>query len=288
MAGKHAFWVIVAGNTPTAFRARLADELLPTLHQLQRTHPDVVLRWFDRGKLWDSPEQALEALKAARRAKSDRGKDWRPGGEHADPRARFKLTRDEKRARFKRRQWRDDRPPSTSDSGRSGADRPPTSYPRRDDRRPWSGRRDDRPPLSERRDDRRPPSERRDDRRPSSGDRYKRRPPGGPPDDRRPPTGRWEDRRSPSGRRDERRPPSGARDDRRPPSGRWGDRPTSSGRGDDRQAPKGPRDDRRGPGAESQRPWKPKSQWRPENRQRTGDRRPARPKGPRGPRGPKR
>jgi hypothetical protein len=38
---------------------------------------------------------------AAEREK--RPKDWRPGGEHRDPRARYQLTRDEKRRRFKLR-----------------------------------------------------------------------------------------------------------------------------------------------------------------------------------------
>jgi hypothetical protein len=30
-----------------------------------------------------------------------RGRDWRPGGQHKDPRDRFKVPRDVKRARFK-------------------------------------------------------------------------------------------------------------------------------------------------------------------------------------------
>ena len=36
-----------------------------------------------------------------------RGRDWRPGGDHKDPRDRFKVPRDVKRARFKARQYRD-------------------------------------------------------------------------------------------------------------------------------------------------------------------------------------
>ena len=105
MARGHAFWVIVTGTAPTACRARRKEDLLPTLHQLQRTHPDAVVRWFDRGKLWASPIDAREALVSARgRRKQDgRNRDWRPGGSHVDPRARFKRTRDEKRAQFKRR-----------------------------------------------------------------------------------------------------------------------------------------------------------------------------------------
>jgi hypothetical protein len=32
-----------------------------------------------------------------------KGRDWRPGGSHKDPRARYEISRDEKRARYKKR-----------------------------------------------------------------------------------------------------------------------------------------------------------------------------------------
>jgi hypothetical protein len=106
MPAPHAFWVIVDGVTPTAFRAKQRDTLIPTLKQLQRTQPNVSLRWFDRGRLWDSPLAARDALRARRLARPDRRPEWRPGGNHVDPKERFKLTRDQKRARFKkRRAW---------------------------------------------------------------------------------------------------------------------------------------------------------------------------------------
>jgi hypothetical protein len=69
MAKRFSCWVIVAGAQPTAFRAR----------------------------------QAEEAFAARRRASAARDRDWRPGGSHVDPRAKYQITRDEKRARFKRR-----------------------------------------------------------------------------------------------------------------------------------------------------------------------------------------
>jgi hypothetical protein len=132
MPAPHSFWVIVDGTTPTAFRARQREDLLPTLKQLQRTQPAVVLRWFDRGQLWESPIAAREALKMKRRLRSDRGPAWRPGGSHVDPRERFKVTRDQKRARFKRRRFGkpgslEARKPVTSGAekpGRWGAGRP--------------------------------------------------------------------------------------------------------------------------------------------------------------------
>jgi hypothetical protein len=123
----HAFWVIVDGTTPTAFRAKQRDVLVPTLVQLQRTQPAVVLRWFDRGQLWDSPIAAREALRARRHLRSDRKPTWRPGGDHADPREKYKLTRDQKRARFKNRQrqtWKRAEEADGSKPGSQGAWKP--------------------------------------------------------------------------------------------------------------------------------------------------------------------
>jgi hypothetical protein len=104
MARRHMFWVILSGTTATAFRATTRDELLPTLRQLQRTQKDATVRWFENGKLWESPEAARAAVVAGRTArKPSLGPGWRPGGNHVDPRAKYDIPRDEKRARFKRR-----------------------------------------------------------------------------------------------------------------------------------------------------------------------------------------
>lgn len=117
------WWVILDGATPTAFRARIRDTLLPTLHQLHRTQPNVTLRWVERGRVWESPDQARDAALAARRKPKAPGRprEWRPGGQHRDPRQRYELTRDQKRARFRARQQRPARP------GRPG--RPPQRKP---------------------------------------------------------------------------------------------------------------------------------------------------------------
>jgi hypothetical protein len=103
--GRLACWVIVTDSAPTAFRAGTPEELLPTLKQLQRTQPDATLKWFSRGQLWESPLAAIEALRAKRKARHSPANSWRPGGAHADPRAKYQLTRDQKRARFKRRRF---------------------------------------------------------------------------------------------------------------------------------------------------------------------------------------
>ena len=89
MPPRYAFWTILIDQKPTAFRAREQDELRPTLAQLRRTNSDVTLKWFARGRLWDSPEQEREAQRKPEPVER-RTREWRPGGAHKDPRARFK------------------------------------------------------------------------------------------------------------------------------------------------------------------------------------------------------
>ena len=128
------------GATPTAFRSRFRDDLVPTLKQLQRTQPDATLRWFYRGRFWASPEEEREAFESRRRMSSARGDDWRPGGLHKDPRAKYQKTRDQKRAQFKRRSW-SHRPPGpgapagpTGPAGPAGPKDAGSPAPK-----PWSG-----------------------------------------------------------------------------------------------------------------------------------------------------
>jgi hypothetical protein len=95
---RYAYWTILIDARPTAFRARDQAELLPTLHQLKRTNPTAQMKWFARGKLWDSPAQAQWARQNLPKRAERRGREWRPGGEHKDPRAA--------RAARPRRPWR--------------------------------------------------------------------------------------------------------------------------------------------------------------------------------------
>lgn len=147
MPPRHVYWTIIYGNQATSFRAATPDELLPTLRQLQSRHPDAVLKFFARGRLWNSPEEARprrdtrrpdQARRDNRRPENQRdgrrdsrqrsgagqpvgerrGKNWRPGGEHQDPRDRWKVPRDVKRKRFAQRLRRDrmsPRPPKKKD-----------------------------------------------------------------------------------------------------------------------------------------------------------------------------
>jgi hypothetical protein len=104
MPPRYAYWTILIDNRPTAFRARDREELLPTLHQLRRTNSDVLLKWFARGSLWESPEAERESRRRPKPSvREGRGPGWRPGGTHKDPRARFKKPRNVRRAARARR-----------------------------------------------------------------------------------------------------------------------------------------------------------------------------------------
>jgi hypothetical protein len=100
MPPRYSYWTIIADGLPTAFRAAEKDELLPTFARIKHKHPDAEMKWFARGKLWDSPESARHEAAAKREADAARtkktGRDWRPGGGHRDPRQRY---RDAKKAR---------------------------------------------------------------------------------------------------------------------------------------------------------------------------------------------
>lgn len=95
MPPRFTYWTIILDGKPTAFRAAERDQLLPTLKQLQSKNPAAVLKWFAHGRLWESPEEVwqvkLKAREAAREATEERrSRSWRPGGEHKDPREKFK------------------------------------------------------------------------------------------------------------------------------------------------------------------------------------------------------
>src|SRR5687768_12296283 len=113
MPPRYSYWTIIAGGLPTAFRAAERDELMPTFTRLREKHPDAEMKWFARGKLWESPEAArrdTDERRGGTRERRDerpagsrprsrgpapdgdepkRPRDWRPGGEHRDPRQKY-------------------------------------------------------------------------------------------------------------------------------------------------------------------------------------------------------
>jgi hypothetical protein len=176
---RYAYWTILIDNGPTAFRAREQAELLPTFQQLKRANRDVVLRWFARGKLWDSPEQAQWARKNVSQTDEERRREWRPGGQHEDPRHRFKKGRKDGAAKSDHIE-REARPDPARSFGPAGRERPwrdkPVGPPR--ERKPWSNRPPGAAPHSDR------------PWRPKAGGAGERRPwrdkPVGPPRERKP------------------------------------------------------------------------------------------------------
>ena len=246
MPPRYAYWTILIDQQPTAFRAKDREELLPTFAQLQRKNPDVVMKWFARGRLWDSPEQAQWSQRNLPPVSERRGPEWRPGGKHEDPRARFDKP---KRERQERKPWenrgsREDQRPAP-DAQRPEAKRPWT--PRPDgDRKPWKPKGEGKP-------------------RPE-GDRKPWKPKGEwKPRDERFSRGPAPDAQTP--RREEQRPRPEARgaEAKRP----WTPRPEGERRpwkpkGEWKPRPEGDR-----------KPWKPKGEWKP---RAEGDRRPWKPK----------
>jgi 23S rRNA pseudouridine2605 synthase len=260
MPPRHAYWTILIDDQPTAFRAHDPEELLPTLNRLREKNASAVMKWFERGQLFDSRDAARasglgqgerrwEGPRPERRdsrppaderrgsAARPRDKNWRPGGEHRDPRQKYKDAKKAKWTRFKeniraRHDQRSARDPETFS--------PPHGDPLRDTYRERpSPRGDQRPPH-----DRRPPDDRRPSQnRPPSGDRR-------PPYDRRP----FDDKRG--------------FDDRRRHDDRGGvDRRRDAPREDRDGAPTRPHGDR----FRDQRPRQPWS-GRDDDRRRTDDR----------------
>jgi hypothetical protein len=67
MPPRFAYWTILIDSKPTAFRARDRDELVPTFHQLKRANTNIEIKWFARGRVWDSPGDAVQARLSKRR-----------------------------------------------------------------------------------------------------------------------------------------------------------------------------------------------------------------------------
>ena len=133
MPPRYAYWTIIAGGLPTAFRAADRDELLPTFQRIKEKHPDAEMKWFARGKLWESQEAARPPAEA-RRSKAGRRPDtWRPGGEHRDPRQKFIDAKKQRNTRIRQERWehrnaplpRPQRKPWVRAQGTEEPDQPP-------------------------------------------------------------------------------------------------------------------------------------------------------------------
>ncbi len=198
MPPRFVYWTILIDGKATAFRARDLEELLPTVHQLKRKNQDVVVKWFAHGKLWESPEAERAAQYRPMPPPETRGRDWRPGGHHKDPRDRFKKKNRPERAWSEADRDRD-RPPSrrgSSDRQPSGGgwQNKPGGHPA-GKRRPWQNKpagppRSDRPWRPKPAGDRKPWQNK--PASPPPNDRPWQTKPTGPRADRKP----WQPKRS--------------------------------------------------------------------------------------------
>src|SRR3954468_11129648 len=120
MPPRYAYWTIIAGGLPTDFRAADQDELMPTFQRIKEKHPDAQMKWFARGKLWESQDAARAADRRGddRRGppgqrsgrpsgppKETRTRDWRPGGEHRDSRQKFIDAKKQRNATLRKDRW---------------------------------------------------------------------------------------------------------------------------------------------------------------------------------------
>ncbi|MEO8678890.1 MAG: hypothetical protein ABI665_07580, partial [Vicinamibacterales bacterium] len=62
MPPRYAYWTILIGDEPTAFRAGALEDIMPTFNRLKEKQPTAVLKWFQNGQLWASRIDAREAM----------------------------------------------------------------------------------------------------------------------------------------------------------------------------------------------------------------------------------
>lgn len=128
MPPRYSYWTILAGGLPTAFRAAERADLLPTFNRIREKHPDAEMKWFARGRLWPSPDDAQADLQ---RARVRRDRDWRPGGEHRDPRHAFATKR--KRDNGRQQAPREQAPREQTSRQPPRREQAPRAHPRREE-----------------------------------------------------------------------------------------------------------------------------------------------------------
>jgi hypothetical protein len=132
MPPRYSYWTIIADGLPTAFRAAERDELLPTFTRIKHKHPDAQMKWFARGKLWDSPESARREAETRQHAAAGRatqtGRDWRPGGNHRDPRQPYRDARKARNAANRKSKFERRRTSSASRGAQEPKNRPPREW----------------------------------------------------------------------------------------------------------------------------------------------------------------
>jgi hypothetical protein len=132
MPPRYAYWTIIAGGLPTAFRAADREELIPTFQRIKEKHPDAEMKYFARGKLWES----REAAHAAEKRRTARSRDWRPGGDHRDPRQKFIDAKKQRNATMRKQRWERRTTPPSWLRGQGTGEPPQPPRPRGPNREP--------------------------------------------------------------------------------------------------------------------------------------------------------
>ena len=86
MPPRFAYWTIILDGTPTSFRTKEREDILPLYNQLKAKNPAALLKWFSGGRLWDSPEQAKDVrnVEKVRRFRDERSKETKEQREVED------------------------------------------------------------------------------------------------------------------------------------------------------------------------------------------------------------
>ena len=82
MPPRYAYWTILVDGQPTAFRAAMQEDLMPTFKRLKDKHPTAEMKWFQNGKLWNTRLDAQDAMQE--RGERGRMGDKRQGGGFRD------------------------------------------------------------------------------------------------------------------------------------------------------------------------------------------------------------
>ena len=140
MPPRFAYWTIILDGTPTSFRTKEREDILPLFNQLKAKNPAALLKWFSGGRLWDSPEQAKDVrnVEKVRRFRDERSKETKEQRE----------TEEREMAAFREKHGRpaDGSDPSTRDGGgrslRAGQQAPVPQWSPGSSPRPGSGQAD--------------------------------------------------------------------------------------------------------------------------------------------------
>jgi hypothetical protein len=282
MPPRYTYWTILFGDKPTAFRAATQEELLPTFGQIRGKHPDAVMMWFARGKLWRSEEEGRAAF-AATHQKRGQPPFFAKKGDNLGRPPRPPEDGRPRDFRGPKPEWRD----KPRDDNRPHDQRPPRpQWQNRDRPKTQDGRPQDfrgpKPPASARRPGGAGYGEASPKPRSGEGGPWRDKPrDNNRPPDQRPPRPEWQNKERPKtqdGRPQDFRGPKPSASARRPGDAGYGEASPKPRSGEGGPWRDKPRDNNR---PRDQRP--PRPEWQNKERPKTQDGRPRDFRGPKPP-----